>query len=294
MKKFLSLIALSSLAFNASYSLAEEKSEATSKGKIEKKLEKLEDMVEIPGSFTGKFGFISDYTARGLQQSNENGAIQGQFDYNHDNGFYLGTWASNVDFGNANDANLEVDVYTGYTFNYGMFDFNVGGIYYIYPGAESSFELDYYEYQTAVTSDFDVASVTGSVNYTPDFSGGFGEGFYYKGLVNIPLLKNFDIVNKPIETTLGVIDSPFRNYGILNKGYGFISNEIGLFGSLGRQTVQDNAGFLFPDYNDWAVGANFSFKGFDMIVQYVDTNINKNQCPDGCDGKVLFSIARSF
>ncbi len=258
------------------------------------KQEKLEDMIKIPGSFTGKFGFISDYTSRGLPQSNENAAIQGSFDYTHDSGFYFGTWGSNVDFGSANDANLEVDVYSGYTFEYGMFDFNVGGIYYVYPGAESSYELDYYEYQAAVTSDFDYASVTGSVNYAPDFIGGLGEGYYYKGLVNVPILKNFDIVNKPIETALGVIDSPFRNYGILNKGYGFISNEVGIFASIGRQTVDDNAVFLYPDYNDWAAGVNFSFKGFDMTVQYVDTNLETHQCADGCDGKVLFTLSRSF
>ncbi|MDX1949659.1 MAG: TorF family putative porin [Rickettsiales bacterium] len=285
MKKFLSLTLLSFTILSNSYAIAKEE---------KKEPEKLEDIIKIPGSFTGKFGFISDYTWRGIAQSNENGAIQGQFDYNHDSGFYLGAWASNVDFGATNDANLEVDVYSGYTFKYEMFDFNIGGIYYIYPGAESSFELDYYEYQTAVTSDFDVASVTGSVNYTPDFSGGLGEGYYYKGLVNIPLLKNLDIVNKPIETALGVIDSPFRNYGILNKGYGFISNEVGVFASIGRQTVQNNVGFTYPDYNDWAVGANFSFKGFDLTVQYVDTNIDTTRCPDLCDGKVLFSIGRAF
>ncbi len=255
---------------------------------------KLDDMVTIPGNFSGKFGVISDYTFRGLPQSGENAAIQGSFDYTHDSGFYFGTWGSNVDYGAANDANLEADIYSGYTFEYGMFDFNVGGVYYVYPGAESSFELDYYEYQTAITTDFDYASVTGSVNYTPDFTGGLGEGYYYKGTVNVPVLKNFGIINEPIQGVLGIIDSPFKNYGILSKGYGFISNEMGVFASIGRQTVKNNTGFIYPDYNDWAVGANFSFKGFDMTVQYVDTNLSETQCPDGCDGKVLFSVSRSF
>ena len=50
------------------------------------------------GEWSGNVAMTSDYTWRGVSQSNEDPAIQGGFDYA--NGlFYAGTWASNVDFG---------------------------------------------------------------------------------------------------------------------------------------------------------------------------------------------------
>ena len=53
-------------------------------------------------------GIASDYVFRGFSQTDEEPAISGGFDYGFDNGFYLGTWASNVNFGD--DASMEWDL----------------------------------------------------------------------------------------------------------------------------------------------------------------------------------------
>ena len=64
------------------------------------------------GEWSGNVAITSDYVWRGISQTDEDPAIQGGFDYA--NGmFYAGTWASNVDFGDDSDTNIEVDFYGG-------------------------------------------------------------------------------------------------------------------------------------------------------------------------------------
>ena len=57
-------------------------------------------------------GLTSDYIFRGISQTQSNGAIQGGLDVAHESGLYVGTWASNVDFGG--DASVEFDYYLGF------------------------------------------------------------------------------------------------------------------------------------------------------------------------------------
>lgn len=84
----------------------------------------------------------SDYRYRGISQTAGDWAVQGSFDMALDNGFYAGFWASNVDFDD--DANIEIDYYAGYTW-----EFNEGvGLdlmlnYYTYPGYSEN--ADYLE-----------------------------------------------------------------------------------------------------------------------------------------------------
>ena len=56
-------------------------------------------------------GVVSDYIFRGFSQTGEDPAIQGGVDLTSGS-FYAGAWASNVDFGDDTDA--EIDVYGGY------------------------------------------------------------------------------------------------------------------------------------------------------------------------------------
>jgi len=80
----------------------------------------------------------SDYVFRGLSQTDNQMALQGGFDYEHDSGLYIGTWASNVsqDFFNedgSNDPQLEVDLYAGYSGEIGVIGYDVGYLRYQYP-----------------------------------------------------------------------------------------------------------------------------------------------------------------
>ncbi|HMM46910.1 MAG TPA: TorF family putative porin [Thiobacillaceae bacterium] len=95
-----------------------------------------------PHSITGNVGFVSDYAFRGVSQTDEGPAIQGGFNAAHARGFYLGTWGSNVEFG---DANMEWDVYGGYQGKIaGDLGFDVGLLQYFYPGFSDADTLEAY------------------------------------------------------------------------------------------------------------------------------------------------------
>ena len=79
----------------------------------------------------------TDYVFRGFSQTDENPAISGGFDYAFDSGFYLGTWASNVDFGN--DTSIEIDLYAGYAFDLtDSVSLDLSAVQFIYPDETDS------------------------------------------------------------------------------------------------------------------------------------------------------------
>ena len=53
-----------------------------------------------PHAFSANIGAVSNYMWRGVSQTQDGPAVQGGLDYAHSSGFYLGTWASNVDWNN--------------------------------------------------------------------------------------------------------------------------------------------------------------------------------------------------
>ena len=67
-----------------------------------------------------------------LVQTDDGPAIQGGFDYEQGL-FYAGTWASSVDFGD--NTTMELDLYGGIAPTWNMLSFDIGALYYAYPGA---------------------------------------------------------------------------------------------------------------------------------------------------------------
>jgi uncharacterized protein (TIGR02001 family) len=94
-----------------------------------------------PHRLSGNLSFVSDYQFRGVSQTDEDPAIQGGFDYAHVSGFYLGTWASNVELA---PASMEWDVYAGYGGSVGELGYNVGLLQYFYPDLSASDTLEVY------------------------------------------------------------------------------------------------------------------------------------------------------
>lgn len=88
-------------------------------------------------SFTDNLSFnigaTNNYVWRGQSQSNKDAAVQGGIDWSNGN-FYVGGWASSVDFGD--DADAELDIYAGVTPTVGNWSFDFGAVYYTYPGSD--------------------------------------------------------------------------------------------------------------------------------------------------------------
>jgi len=128
-------------------------------------------------------GVASNYLFRGVTQTDDAAAVQGGIDYAADSGFYVGTWASNVDF---DGAGYEVDLYLGFAteLDNGL-GVDVGYLYYAYPDASS--DIDFGE----VYASLSYGLVSGGLAYTvnSDNDGGlFDEGdIYYHLGVDLPL-----------------------------------------------------------------------------------------------------------
>ncbi len=110
---------------------------------------------------TGNASVVSDYNWRGITQTAGDPAIQGGIDYAHESGFYAGAWGSNVDFGDCCDENLETDLYFGWSGGEDI-TWNVGFIYYLYPGAEG---LNFPEIYGSLGWKW----LTGKISYSNDF-----------------------------------------------------------------------------------------------------------------------------
>jgi uncharacterized protein (TIGR02001 family) len=90
-------------------------------------------------TITGNIGLYSQYIFRGLTQTDKEPALQGGFDYAHKSGFYAGTWASNISWlrdagAYRSGGSLEWDFYGGWKPTFGDFTFDLGTLYYWYPG----------------------------------------------------------------------------------------------------------------------------------------------------------------
>ncbi len=110
----------------------------------------------------------SDYVFRGVSQTLEDPAIQAGVDLTVD-GFYVGGWASNVDFGDNTDA--EVDLYGGYRSEVGDYALDFGVIGYLYAGQPDEADYDYVELKAAASRAVGPATLGAAVYYSPDFFG---------------------------------------------------------------------------------------------------------------------------
>jgi uncharacterized protein (TIGR02001 family) len=110
----------------------------------------------------------TDYVFRGFSQTNEDPALQGGVDVTVGS-FYGGAWASNVDFGDSTDA--EIDIYGGYRTEVSGVALDVGVVGYLYTSAPTGADYDYAELKIAASRAIGPVTVGGAVFWSPDFFG---------------------------------------------------------------------------------------------------------------------------
>lgn len=142
------------------------------------------------GSFSVTPTIVSDYDWRGWTQSDKDPAVQLGLDYAFDSGFYVGTWASTVDFG-PGDPNVEVDLYAGYAWGDSetSFGYDFGVNYYAYPGDSDG---NFFEAYAGIAKGVFDAKLW----YSPKFLGDYGDesAFYVEANGKFPLPENFSIL----------------------------------------------------------------------------------------------------
>lgn len=119
--------------------------------------------------FTYSFSITgtSDYVFRGVTQTDGDPTIQGAINIGYGI-FYAGIWASGVDFGD--DAEVEADYYAGIKPTWGKATFDLGVIYYDYPGYDAV-NNEALELKAGVSGELiDKLSGVATIYYSPDYN----------------------------------------------------------------------------------------------------------------------------
>ncbi len=211
-------------------------------------------------SLSANFAIVSDYMFRGISQVDGEPTLQGGFDFGYDTDgptdLYLGIWGSGVDF---TDASSEFDIYGGLAGEMNGVSWDLGFIWYLYPGADSALNYDFVEAAFALGYDFGPYAVSAGLNFSPEYFGDSGDSYYWSGGVDVPLPEG-----------------------------------IGLGFHVGHQSIDNNTAFGVPDYLDWSVTVSKEFEGFGFSLAYIDTDLSNSECNDACDTKIVGTISKEF
>jgi uncharacterized protein (TIGR02001 family) len=218
-------------------------------------------------SVAGNVTVASDYRFRGISQLDRSPAIQGGLDLEWGNGFYIGTWASNVSF---SGGAIEMDWYAGYagSINENV-NFDVGLLYYGYPEDDADPSLDYWEVYGSV-SFFDV---TLGLHYSPDYFAETDKFFYLYSAYSYPMMENltFD----------------------LHIGWNLFNSDQS-FSDFIEPTPGGQPG---DNYVDYKAGLTWTLLDLDVGLHYIGTDISRSNCFEGtklCDDSVVISVSKSL
>ncbi|GGI95222.1 TIGR02001 family outer membrane protein [Shewanella hanedai] len=209
---------------------------------------------------SGEVSVTNDYRFRGVSQTAGDVALQAGIDWSHDNGFFAGAWASNVDFDEPdyNGPNIELDLYLGY---YGELNddlsYDITLYRYNYPGDS---DLDYLE----VSAGIDVKGFRFAYWYTNDYGGSDLDLHYTEANYSYEFYENWSLD--------------------LHYGYNF------------GDGIDDGEGF--DSYSDYSIGVSTEVSGIGLSLAWLDTDISDaNQVKDdlyNTEGTVLGSISYAF
>ncbi|GAA5444508.1 hypothetical protein Misp06_02695 [Microbulbifer sp. NBRC 101763] len=202
----------------------------------------------------------TDYTFNGVSQTQNDPALQASLDYGFDNGWYVGTWASNVDFGKGDDTNLEWDFYAGKFMQLtDKVSLDTGIAYYTYHG-DNDFSEEY-AYPEAYTK-FGYSSALGDseVNgwYSWDY---FGQG---GGHYIMMLAHTFELAEGH-----NIRFSADRSTSVNKDNWTWEGKKA---------------------YNHYRVEYMTSLNGFDLNVAAENTTLDS----ENADERIVFSVARTF
>jgi len=234
-----------------------------------------------PIEVTGNVAFTTDYVFRGISLSEENLAIQGQFDATHSSGAYIGTWASSVS-GYGPGGSAELDVYVGYAGEINGFGYDVFATRFIYPASGKGDTTkdhqynDYHEYTLALSYSLSMGTTFGiQYDYAPHWAGestGTAENYLFNVIHDL---------GDGLSIGASVGRQEFRDDNAIRQ---FNADDFG------------NEGV--DDYTYYGANVSYSVNDFTLSLDFSDTNIenngNGNDVEDASDGRVYFTLSKEF
>lgn len=184
--------------------------------------------VEVEGNVT----LASDYSFRGWSQTQRDPAIQGGFDVGFESGFYVGTWASNVNFG---ETSMEWDLLFGWAgeVSDGV-ELDVSFIYFDYPNDRDA--LNYQE----LAGSLSFSNFTVGVNYSPEYLAAEDVKFLYPYVgyshdltegVSLDLHLGYNLADSPNGDFFGTQDE-YVDYSVgLSFPFGGATLSVGVYGT---------------------------------------------------------------
>jgi uncharacterized protein (TIGR02001 family) len=222
-------------------------------------------------ALTGYVAATSDYRFRGISQNERNFAPQGSLNVTGPDGFYVGTWASEVDFtpGSQNNPYVELDIYGGKHTDLWGVDWNFEPYYYAYPSENypgvGTPQADYFEIQNQFSKSFGPLALSGTWAWSNNlaFNGGTGNALYGNATYTI-----FDWLS--------------------------------VSSNLGHQWAQAAKVSNSRDYTFGDFGLTASWKGFALDGRYSGTDLNTTQCQfyvstsHACSGGFVATLTYNF
>ena len=212
---------------------------------------------------TGAASIVSDYKFRGISQTNSEPAIQGTLGISHKSGVYVGVWGSSVNSGLYSGSSQEIDIYGGYKKTIGKFGFDVGALYYYYPGSFSGSKTDFIEPYASVNYTYGTTNVKVGGALAPK------QGFQTRAN-----LYGYTELAQPIAKTPITLKA---HLGYTQSGFGNTFN-----------------------YLDYSVGSDVAWKQLTFNVSYVGTDAKRFGPLAGLNGftnvrgKVVVSLTAGF
>lgn len=199
------------------------------------------DEEEATSNLTWNLSVTSDYVFRGISQTARKPALQGGLDYAFgDTGIYVGAWGSNVDFGDSDGPDIELDTYIGYSTDVSddwNLDFSI--VHYSYFGQRDAYgNSDYNEFFAKTTWN---EMLTFTVAYANDYS-------------------NLD----------------YSSLYVNLAGTWELGSDFSLNASVGHSDFSDDNG----SYNDWNIGVSRQFGPVNAAINYYDTDISGGNLSD--------------
>jgi len=213
-------------------------------------------------TLSGSATFTTDYMFRSISNTNDDPAVQPEFDLTYGM-WYAYMWGSNTVYGN----NIEIDYGLGITPKWNNITFNFAGLVYTYPGADAA--NDYVEIKAGATWASGPWSLAVNNYWSPDFFQAFGE-------------------SDAIEGTVG--------YTFNSKLFNFFTPSVS--GTVGFQSFEQVA----SDYTYWNAGLTLSFLDhWSADIRYYDTDYSKAECfieqgfdRNACDARAVGTIKATF
>ena len=193
----------------------------------------------------------SEYLFRGIKQTQGDPALQGQLDYDLDNGIYVGAWASSIKWtkdGNyMNNNNVETNFWAGYANTFGDtgIGYDVGVLQYYYPGTVKNGVADTDATELYVGVNKDIAGMNIAVKYSQVVS----------------------------DDAWGIANADGSQYFETNLTIP-VTDKLSALAHLGRSEF-DGQGNQVYDYTDWKLGAEYSMNdNLTLGAGWSDTNTN--------------------